>query len=239
MNTPPAVTVGLIFGTEYAHAYDRHGMSVRNVESVHVFDFANKAESEAFLKGVDDASGWLDYDSADDQQLVAMGLNPELTVVAVFGKDASIDDELGDEDDEGGEHTEINGDDKPEPVTFTFDTAAERKAFQKGLEEGIGWMEYSQLSEESLAAYQQASVKLGGETPVIHGFRIDLKNGEQLTVATYMDAQEVDAVLVNAKVYIETMRSYDVDGFDNLDHRPCDDLEPGLEQCILDTVQAR
>lgn len=231
MNTPPAVTVGLIFGTEYAHAYDRHGMSSRNVENVCVFDFASKAESEAFLQGVDDASGWLDYDAADDQQLTAMGLNPELTVVAVFGKGASIDDELGDDDDDAG-----NGDDKPEPQTFTFTTAEERKAFQKGLEEGIGWMEYSQLSEESLAAYQHASTKVGGETPTIHGFRIELKNGEPLTVATYMNAQEVDAVLVNAKAYIETIRSFDVDGVDDLDHRPCDDLEPGLEQCILDAV---
>lgn len=235
MNTPPAATVGLIFGTEYAHAYDRHGMSARNVENVHVFDFANKAESEAFLQGIDDASGWLDYDAADDEQVKAMGLSPELSVVAVFGKGASIDDELGD-DDEDDLNTDDNGDDKPEPVTFTFDTAAERKAFQKGLEEGIGWMEYSQLSEESLAAYQQASAKMGGETPIIHGFRIDLKNGEQLTVATYMDAQEVDAVLVNVKAYIETIRSFDVDGFDDIDHKPCDDLEPGLEQCVLDAV---
>lgn len=235
MNTPPPVTVGLIFGTEYAHTYDRHGMSARNVENVCVFDFASKAESDAFLEGVDEASGWLDYDAADDQQLAAMGLDPELSLVAVFGKGASIDNELGEDDeDEGG--AQGNGDEKPEPLTFTFSTAEERKAFQKGLEEGIGWMEYSQLSEESLAAYQQASAKLGGETPVIHGFRIDLKNGEQLTVAAYMDAREVEAVLVNAKVHIETIRSYDVDGFDDLDHKPCDDLEPGLEQCVLDAV---
>jgi hypothetical protein len=229
MKTTDAASVGLIFGTEHAHIYHHHGITRKNVESVYIFDFLSKAQSKAFLKGVDEASGWHDYETADEQMLISMGLDPELSVVTVFGEGASLD-----EDDEEGS-VKPNGDDKPEPITFTFSTPEECKAFEKGLEQGNGWMEYAELSSESVAAYQCAYEKTLGGAPAVNGFEIELKSGRVLAVATYLTAQEVDAALSGAKHEIKEIRMANIDDSD-IDHQPCEDLVPGLGQRVLSVI---
>lgn len=210
------VAIGIVLGSEHSSTYDSVGIISQNIEAVCVYEFENQANADAFVLGVDSATGWMECDQADAEFLIAAGFDPKCSAYIAFGEDGSIANETGFIEE------------------FKFSTPDELSAFEKGIDVGIGWMDYSSVEGDSLQAYLAALEKNSGKTPTVQGFEIELKNGDLVCVSTYCKRNEFEAHLRNLMPYIQEIRNVTYDGSDFLDHKTEDDvrIEESLKALI-------
>lgn len=220
----PGLVVGIIVGTEHVKCYEAQGVSAENIEAVTLHHFNSEKEASAFVQGFEEATGWTEYDMADDDQLRARGYDPELTVLVAFGESACVPDLDEQVDVENDRTLDL----------YKFETPEERKAFELGLGAGEGGLSSCQLSDESVAAYQLASAKHAGQKPTVQGFKLVLKNGKELVISTYLDDQEVRNTLVGLLDDVVAIEAFCIDADERVDHRACDDN--GLLQAVREEL---
>lgn len=193
------ISVGVIFSSADSSSYRKHGFDAENLQALEVREFATAGEAEAYLKGVDEASGWTEYALADGHQLAKRGANPLLSVVVVFGKGAKIHD----------------APDVSEMI-FTFSNTGERLAFEQGLKEGNGWADYCVPDDDDLGSYLKAKEQIGTDLTV-HSFEVELTSGDLITIETFWSKEQLIDVLAPVMSSIKLIREVILDEYDYLD----------------------
>ncbi|MBI6883054.1 hypothetical protein [Pseudomonas putida] len=124
-----SVSIGIVFSSTSAGAYRDAGLKdVDVLNDLSVFEFDTDAEASAFCHGVDDACGY--------SECVVKNVRDGARIAKVsFGK----------EDSRAGKFNDV-----------VFHSAAERKAYEKGVMEAEGWGDYAQVEDYELADYRNA-----------------------------------------------------------------------------------
>lgn len=138
-----AIMLAFVFSSSSAPLFRNDGLTNLEVlEDLKLFSVETEAEAVAFWRGVDEAVGYEEC---------------EINLVAPDSKTAQV--AFGKEESRNLDYKDVE-----------FDSAAERIAFEEGVQAGEGWFDYAQVEDEqmfnliqALAAMKAAGKELSAE----------------------------------------------------------------------------
>lgn len=120
----------LIFSTEAINAYQRSGFTADVLNNTVEYQFDTQSELDLFLQGAELACG-----EEEGYELLDVAESTLVTRLAIESQGV-------------------------EPIVVEHETVADRKAFEKGLDAGDGWMSIHILQGEELVAMDSAVTAL-------------------------------------------------------------------------------
>lgn len=130
--------VGIVISRESVGLFEEFGLKdIQVLNTTTMYSFATEAEAAAFRAGLDEAVGYMECSVKTAKP------GSKISYIA-----------FGSEDVERNKHTRIN-----------HESAAVRVAYEHGVMEGEGWMEYVDLDDDEIRNHEQAvaAVMASGE----------------------------------------------------------------------------
>lgn len=130
--------VGIVISRESVGLFEEFGLKdIQVLDTTTMYSFATEAEAAAFREGLDEAVGYMEC------SVKTVKAGSKISYIA-FGSD----------DVERNKYTRIN-----------HESSAARMAYEQGVMEGEGWMEYVDLDDDDIRNHEQAvtAVTASGE----------------------------------------------------------------------------